>query len=66
MFGHMFIPYSKVSASTIRGRRVWHGDTTDESPVLPVAFRRDRPPYSLKILQWRPNDNDPCTSSETL
>ena len=43
-----------------------HGDTTDESLVLSMAFRRDRPPYSLEILQWRPTDNDPYSNSETL
>ena len=48
------------------GQRVGHGDTTDESSGLSMAFRRDRPPYSLEIHQWRPTDNDPCSTSETL
>ena len=45
---------------------VGHGNTTDESPGLSMAFRRDIPPYSLEILQWRHADNDPYSNSETL
>ena len=37
---------------------------TDESPGLPMAFRQDIPPYPLEIHQWRPDDNDPCSTSE--
>ena len=48
------------------GQWVRHGDTTDESPGLAMAFRQDRPPYSLEIHQWRPADNDPWSASETL
>ena len=53
-----------VSPCTTRGR-VGHGDT-GESLVLSMAFRRDRPIYTLEILQWRPVDNGPCSTSETL
>ena len=48
------------------GPEVGHGKTTAESPVLSMAFRRDRPPYSLEILQWRPVNNDPDSNRETL
>ena len=43
-----------------------HSDTTDESPVPSKAFRRDIPTYTLESLQKRPEDNDPCSVSETL
>ena len=52
--------------STIRGITVAHGDTTDLSPVLPIAFRRDMRPYTPIGLQSRPADIDPCSASETL
>ena len=44
----------------------WDGDTTDESLILSMTFRRDRRPYSMEILQWRPADNDPYSKSETV
>ena len=45
------ISKKKNSACIIRGRRLEHGDTSDQSPVLFMAFRRDRPPYTQEILQ---------------
>ena len=30
------------------------GDTTNESPVLSIAFRLDKPLLTLEIHQWRP------------
>ena len=39
------------------------GDTIDESPVLSMALRQDRPLYTLEILSGA--DNDPCSTSET-
>ena len=48
------------------GPWVGHGDTTDESLLLSMAFRQDRPPYSLEIFQWRPADNDQYSNSEIL
>ena len=51
---------------TIRGRSVWNGDTTDESSVLSMTFRRGLPPYTLETELWRLADNDPCSASEIL
>ena len=51
---------------TLRGRTVAHGDSTDVSLVLPMAFRLAIPPYTLESRQWPPTDNDPCSTSETL
>ena len=34
-------------------------DTTDDSSVLSMAFRRDIHPYSLESFQWPLSDNDP-------
>ena len=56
----------KFSACAIRGRTVGPGDTTVESPVLSMTFRRDIPPYTQEIFQWRHADNDPCSASETM
>ena len=50
----------------MRGRTVGHGDTTDESLVLSMAFLRDIPPHTMERLQWRSADNDPCSARNTV
>ena len=40
----------KRNRGTLDVRTVEHGDTTDESPVLTMAFRRDIPSYTLASL----------------
>ena len=46
----------KLSAVLFVAVKVAHGDTTDVSQVLSVAFLLAMPPYSLASLQWQPND----------
>ena len=62
------LPYQKNFPPTIRGRTVGHSGTVWYCPslVLSMAFRRDRLPYTLEILQWRRGDNDRCSASVTL
>ena len=42
-----------------------HCDTTDVSPILSIAFRRDIPDED-DSLQQRPTDYDARSASETL
>ena len=56
----------KKFRGAIRGRTVGHGDTTDESPVLSMTFRRNIPLNTLESLKCRPIDNDPCFARHTV
>ena len=38
-----------------------HGDTTDEFPVLSMAFRQA---YTIESLHWPLANNDPCPAGQ--